>query len=105
MVQIVRLKPDTTSASPAEAGHYIRHRPPEGGPYDFQTWGPALAGPCQVNSVAATRWANATQGAGYTPTPTTPRAQIAIAAPSRPGMRTGSGRVGASMYIRRATTR
>ena len=57
------------------------------------------------NKVEATRIAMSTQGPGYTPIPTTPRTQSPIAAPRSPGTGTGSRRSGASMYMRRATSK
>ena len=61
--------------------------------------------PWNQKSVAAIRSTACTHGSGYTPIATTPMAQMVMAALSTPGTGNGPGRVGASMYILRATSR
>src|SRR6185503_7181367 len=70
-------------------------RADEPGPLMVVRLKPDTTGVAYGNSVEATRSAMVTQGPGYTPMPTTPIAHTAIAAPSRPGMGTGSRRTGA----------
>src|SRR6266850_5726263 len=58
-----------------------------------------------AKTLAAARCVASTHGAGHAPMPTTPRMQMRIARPSSAGTWIRSVRTGASMYIRRATSR
>ena len=85
--------------------------PTSGGPkgpplrlIDEMTWRHRVDGD-DAKTLAAARCEAFSHGPGYAPMPTTPTMQMKIAVPSRNGTGIGSGRTGASMYMRLATTR